>query len=112
LVRIHISAVYRVYMIGFLPGFAYLGKLDPRLATPRKTRPVPVAAGSVGIAGSQGGIYPLNSPGGWNIIGRTPVKLFDPEKEMPARLKIGDHVQFYPVTKEEFRGLAGTLEPL
>ena len=105
LVSIHSSGIYRVYMIGFLPGFAYLGKLDHRLATPRKMRPVPVVAGSVGIAGSQSGIYPLNSPGGWQIVGRTPVKLFDPEKEMPTLLKVGDRVQFYPVSPGEFKEL-------
>jgi inhibitor of KinA len=105
LVSVHSSGIYRVYMIGFLPGFAYLGKMDQRLVTPRKMRPVPVLAGSVGIAGSQGGIYPLNSPGGWQIIGRTPVRLFDPRKEMPTTLKIGDRVQFYPVTPGEFKEL-------
>jgi len=107
LVSLHSSPVYRVYMIGFLPGFAYLGKLDPRLETPRKIRPVPVKAGSVGIAGNQGGIYPLNSPGGWHIVGRTPWRMFDPEKEIPVRLRTGDRVQFFPITREEFRELAG-----
>src|SRR5882724_4106361 len=106
LIRLHSSGIYRVYMIGFLPGFAYLGKLDQRLETPRKNRPVPVLAGSVGIAGYQGGIYPLNSPGGWHIIGRTPLKMFDPEKEVPVRLKTGDRVQFFPVTRDEYRELA------
>jgi inhibitor of KinA len=106
LIALHSSGIYRVYMIGFLPGFAYLGKLNPRLETPRKIRPVPVMAGSVGIAGNQAGIYPLNSPGGWHILGRTPLKMFDPEKEMPIRLRTGDRVQFTPITTEEFREMA------
>ena len=101
-IELHSSFIYRVYMIGFLPGFPYLGRIDPRLEMGRKSRPVPVAAGGVGIAGNQTGIYPVNSPGGWQIIGRTPVKLFDPEKEPPVRLNIGDQVQFYAVSKEEF----------
>jgi inhibitor of KinA len=106
-IHLHTNRIYRVYMIGFLPGFTYLGKLDPRLETPRKTRPVPVLAGSVGIAGNQAGIYSLNSPGGWHIIGRTPVKLFDPAKGIPVRLKTGDQVQFYPVSREEYLEIAG-----
>jgi inhibitor of KinA len=93
-------------MIGFLPGFPYLGRIDRRLEIGRKSRPVPVAAGGVGIAGNQTGIYPVNSPGGWQIIGRTPVKLFDPEKEVPVRLNIGDRVQFYGVNREEFEALS------
>jgi len=108
LIHLHSSVVYRVYMIGFLPGFPYLGKIDPRLEIPRKDKPVPVMAGSVGIAGNQTGIYPLNSPGGWQIIGRTSLKLFDPHAEVPIRLKPGDRVQFVPVTEGEYRAaLAG-----
>ena len=107
IIRLHSSFIYRVYMIGFLPGFPYLGRIDPRLETGRKSRPAPVAAGGVGIAGNQTGIYPVNSPGGWQIIGRTPVKLFDPKKEPPVRLNIGDQVQFYAVSKEEFETLSG-----
>ncbi|HEY8971183.1 MAG TPA: 5-oxoprolinase subunit PxpB [Puia sp.] len=106
IIRLHSSFIYRVYMIGFLPGFPYLGRIDPRLETGRKSRPAPVAAGGVGIAGNQTGIYPVNSPGGWQIIGRTPVKLFDPKKEPPVRLNIGDQVQFYAVSKEEFETLS------
>jgi inhibitor of KinA len=104
-IGLHCSFIYRVYMIGFLPGFPYLGRIDPRLEIGRKSRPAPVAAGGVGIAGNQTGIYPVNSPGGWQIIGRTPIKLFDPKKEPPVRLGIGDRVQFYAVSKEEFEGL-------
>lgn len=106
IVSLHSSFIYRVYMIGFLPGFPYLGRIDPRLETARKSSPAPVVAGGVGIAGNQTGIYPVSSPGGWQIIGRTPVRLFDPEKEPPVRLNIGDQVQFYAVSKEEFEALA------
>lgn len=102
-IELHTAAVYRVYMIGFLPGFPYLGTVDQRLEVPRKTRPVPVAAGGVGIAGLQTGIYTLNSPGGWSIIGRTPTTLFDPEGNPPVRLQTGDRVQFYPISAAEFR---------
>ncbi|HEX9508891.1 MAG TPA: 5-oxoprolinase subunit PxpB [Puia sp.] len=106
IIRLHTSGAYRVYMIGFLPGFPYLGKVDPALEISRKERPVPVAAGGVGIAGNQTGIYPLNSPGGWQIIGRTPLKLFDPRALVPVRMKIGDWVQFFSVTQQEFRDLS------
>jgi inhibitor of KinA len=99
----HSSALYKIHMIGFLPGFPYMGGIDPRLAISRKPRPVPVLAGGVGIAEQQTGIYPLNSPGGWQIIGRTPWELFIPEKETPVRLHLGDRVLFYPITPVQFR---------
>lgn len=102
IIRIHTSVQYRVYMIGFLPGFAYMGVVDDKIVMPRKQQPVNVKEGSVGIAGKQTGIYPLSSPGGWQIIGRTPVKMFDAEKDVPAFLKAGDIVQFYSITKDEF----------
>lgn len=102
LVQLHCSRVYRVFMIGFLPGFPYMGEVDNRLIIARKNRPVPLIAGSVGIAGSQTGVYPLNSPGGWQIIGRTPLKLFDPFSDIPSKLSIGDYVQFFPITWEQF----------
>lgn len=105
-VEIHTAGLYRVYMVGFLPGFSYMGRVDERLQLPRKNRPVPVMAGGVGIAGMQTGIYPLNSPGGWQIIGRTPIKLFDPLEEPPVRLQTGDQVQFYPVPPSAFRQLS------
>lgn len=105
IIDLHCNQTYRVYMIGFLPGFPYLGTLDEKIAMPRKTQPQIVAAGSVGIAGRQTGIYPLNSPGGWNIIGRTPLKLFDPHKEFPTLLNAGDIAQFYPINKKEFLNL-------
>ena len=91
-------------MIGFQPGFAYMGKLDERIATPRKTSPrVQVPAGSVGIAGFQTGIYPLASPGGWQIIGQTPLKIFDKAKTDPCRFKAGDSIQFISISKDEFK---------
>ena len=98
----HVSREYRVYMLGFLPGFAYLGQVDEQISIPRKPAPASVVAGSIGIAGNQTGIYPMNSPGGWQIIGRTPVKLFDPERNEPVLLKAGDSVRFYPITRHEF----------
>jgi inhibitor of KinA len=101
-IRIHHSGSYRIYMVGFLPGFPYMGKIDSRLEIPRKDRPVPVIAGGVGIAGSQTGIYPLNSPGGWQIIGRTPVRLFDWQADPPIRFQCGDLVEFYPISRKEF----------
>lgn len=102
IIDLHISKIYRVYMLGFLPGFAYLGEIEPRLVMPRKETPVAVQAGSVGIVSNQTGIYPLNSPGGWQIIGRTPLKLFEPKNVNPVKLKAGDEVQFYRITREEF----------
>ncbi|MGB8190379.1 MAG: carboxyltransferase domain-containing protein, partial [Chitinophagaceae bacterium] len=100
---IHCSTLYRVFMIGFLPGFAYMGKVDERLATPRRPQPrEQVEAGSVGIAGWQTGIYPLQSPGGWQIIGRTPVKLFNASATSPSLLSAGDRVRFYSITPEAF----------
>lgn len=101
-INIHTNTIYNVYMIGFLPGFSYMGEVNAKIAVPRKQTPTPVMAGSVGIAGSQTGIYPLNSPGGWQIIGRTPLRLFDPFAPEPVKLQAGDRVQFYAITKEEF----------
>jgi KipI family sensor histidine kinase inhibitor len=94
----HSAALYRVFMLGFLPGFAYLGSVDPAIAAPRRPTPrLSVPAGSVGIAGRQTGIYPCQSPGGWQIIGRTPFRPFDPSRLQPALLAPGDHVRFMPV---------------
>lgn len=105
-IKIHIERTYRVYMIGFLPGFAYMGKVDKRIATPRHSRPrTNVPAGSVGIAGFQTGIYPLNSPGGWQLIGQTPLKIFDTKKEVPCLLKAGDFVQFVSINKKDLEKL-------
>ena len=105
-IEIHSKPVYRVYFLGFLPGFAYLGGMDERIAAPRLERPrLKVPAGSVGIAGKQTGIYPIESPGGWRLIGRTPLRLFNPEKEPPTLLQPGDRVKFVPVDEYEFREL-------
>lgn len=105
IIALHTSRVYRVYTIGFLPGFSYMATVDEKLVTARKASPEPVAAGSVGIAGAQTGIYPLNSPGGWHIIGRTPVKQFDADAPELVKLKAGDHVQFYGISKQEYESL-------
>ena len=102
-IQIHTSKTYKVYMLGFLPGFAYMGELDERIVMPRRPQPVNIMAGSVGIAGRQTGIYPSASPGGWQIIGRTALKLFDANKEEPTLLRAGDMVQFYSITKDEFK---------
>ena len=94
-IRLHGEMVYRVYMLGFLPGFAHLGTVHPRIAMPRLDAPrLRVPAGSVGIAGAQSGIYPCDSPGGWRIIGRASVKLFDVGRDEPSMLKVGDRVKF------------------
>ena len=97
-VDLFLSATYRVYMLGFLPGFAYMGEVDERIAAPRlKTPRTKVPKGSVGIAGKQTGIYPLESPGGWNIVGRTEVPLFAPHANEPCLLRPGDEVRFVRV---------------
>jgi inhibitor of KinA len=102
-VRAHAATTYRVFMLGFVPGFAYLGIVDARIAMPRHATPrVRVPAGSVGIAGVQTGIYPMDTPGGWQLIGRTPLKPFDPDRAEPFLMKAGDAVQFYPIAREEF----------
>jgi len=97
----HAAGRYRVYMLGFLPGFAYLGGVDPTIAMPRRDTPrTAVPAGSVGIAGVQTGVYPLECPGGWRLIGRTPVSMFDATQQRPARLLPGDIVRFVPLPPE------------
>jgi len=103
LIRIHSSKTYTVYMLGFLPGFSYMGIVDDEIVMPRKVNPrARVEAGSVGIAGYQTGIYPLPSPGGWQIIGRTPLRLFNADNSDFTLLKPGDQVQFYSISKDEF----------
>jgi KipI family sensor histidine kinase inhibitor len=102
-IRLHSSPTYLVYFLGFSPGFVYLGGLPealhtPRLATPRQS----VAGGSVGIAGSQTGIYPVDSPGGWRLIGRTPLRMFDPEAMPPTRLQPGDRMKFVAIDRARF----------
>ena len=95
-VEIFLSKIYRVYMLGFLPGFSYMGEVDKRIAAPRKSSPrLKIPKGSVGIAGRQTGIYSLESPGGWQIIGRTNIELFTPNANTPTFLQAGDSVKFY-----------------
>lgn len=107
-VEIHTSRTYTCYMLGFTPGFVYLGDVDDRIAVPRLPTPrVKIPAGSVGIAGKQTGWYGVESPGGWVLIGRTPMKTFDPHKDPPTFIRPGDKVQFYKITKEEYRRWKG-----
>jgi len=107
-IRIHSAVPYRIYTIGFAPGFFYLGGLDPRLHTPRMETPrVLVPAGSVGIAEAQTGAYPIDSPGGWRIIGRTPLKLFDSSRPEPFLYKAGDSIRFTPISPETYRRIEG-----
>lgn len=106
IIEIHSSAVYTVYMIGFVPGFPYLGGLSEKLKAPRKQNPrAAIPAGSVGIAGQQTGIYPLETPGGWQIIGRTPLTLFDVKSQQPSLLKAGDKIKFEPISFTDFEKL-------
>ncbi len=104
-VQIHTSGHYRVYMLGFLPGFAYMGEVDNVIELPRKQQPLNVIAGSVGIAGKQTGVYPLNSPGGWQIIGRTPLNFFNKNNNEPTLVKAGDSVKFISINKDEFENI-------
>ena len=102
-IRIHSSSDYLIYMLGFLPGFTYLGGLDERIHTPRLANPrVLIPAGSVGIGGSQTGIYPVDSPGGWQLMGMTPVKTYDPNRAEPILVQAGDYIRFVPVSEEEY----------
>lgn len=102
-IKLHSEVEYLVYMLGFTPGFTYLGGMNKKLETPRLSNPrVKIPAGSVGIAGKQTGVYPIDSPGGWQLIGRTPIDLYEPKRENPILLSAGDYVKFIPITKEEF----------
>ena len=99
----HAGRTYRVYMIGFVPGFAYLAEVDGRIAAPRRASPrALVPAGAVGIAGPQTGVYPASTPGGWNIIGRTPLQPFNPQREPPCLFEPGDSVRFVPISRGDF----------
>ena len=103
LVTLHTKHHYTVYGIGFLPGFMYLGGLPKKLETPRRSIPrLQVSKGSVGLAGKQTGIYPQESPGGWNIIGRCPVPIFDGTKDPPSFVQVGDKIKFYEITQAEY----------
>ena len=110
-IAIHSGGTYLVYMLGFLPGFAYMGGMDERIATPRLASPrARIPAGSIGIAGGQTGIYPLASPGGWQLIGRTPVKMFAMEGETGKfALSAGDRVKFVPISEEQYREMEGKV---
>lgn len=102
-VNLQAGADYRVHCVGFIGGFPFLGGLPPKLATPRRESPrKEIPAGSVGIGGKQTGIYPVKSPGGWNIIGRTPLRLFDPQQNPPGLLRTGDRVRFRPIDRKQF----------
>lgn len=113
----HSSGDYLIYMMGFIPGFAYLGGMSKEIATARLENPrAAIPAGSVGIAGEQTGIYPLESPGGWQIIGRTPIKLYDPNSSSPILLRAGNYIRFKPIDVEEYEVIekevnAGTYIP-
>lgn len=102
IIDLHTSPVYTVYCIGFLPGFMYLGGLNTSLEHPRRKEPrLDIAKGAVGIGGKQTGVYPQQSPGGWNIIGNSPVSLFDPSKDKPCEISVGDRIKFYQIDKAE-----------
>jgi inhibitor of KinA len=110
-VAIHTSAPLRIYMLGFTPGFPYLGGISARIAAPRLDVPrVKIPAGSVGIAGTQTGIYPIESPGGWRLIGRTPLRIFDPRAERPFLFAAGDYLQLFAAGPDEFHALQQQVE--
>jgi inhibitor of KinA len=106
----HSASKYLVYFLGFQPGFMYLGGLDQDLHHPRRGNPKVVPKGSVAIGGSQTGVYPFESIGGWNVIGQSPVQLFDPNQEVPCKMKSGDFVKFVPITKSEFENISKGVE--
>jgi inhibitor of KinA len=110
-IKIHCSESYYVYMLGFTPGFCYLGGMDERIATPRKKTPrLAIPAGAVGIADKQTGIYPIESPGGWQLIGKTPLKLFNPAGKPEFLIRAGDFIKFIPVTGEEYQDILNKVE--
>ncbi|MBR5109657.1 MAG: 5-oxoprolinase subunit PxpB [Clostridia bacterium] len=110
-IDIHTSCDYLIYMLGFLPGFCYLGGLDERIHTPRLETPrLKIPAGSVGIGGKQTGIYPMDSPGGWQLMGKTPVKTYDPERDPAILVQAGEYIRFVEIGEAEFKRIAGLVE--
>jgi KipI family sensor histidine kinase inhibitor len=108
--ELHSNTEYRVYAIGFAPGFAYLGDVDPRIAAPRLATPrSSVPRGAVAIADRQTAVYPASSPGGWNLIGRSPLRMFDPDAKPPMPVSVGDRVRFVPIDREAFLSAGGQL---
>ncbi|MGL5345850.1 MAG: 5-oxoprolinase subunit PxpB [Peptostreptococcaceae bacterium] len=111
LVSIHTNQEYLIYMLGFLPGFAYLGGMDKKLVTPRLDNPrIKINAGSIGIGGEQTGIYPIESPGGWRIIGRTPIKPYDINRKNPVIYEVGDYIRFIAINKNEYYRISDLLQ--
>lgn len=111
IIRRHAGRDYLIYMLGFLPGFAYLGGLDERLFTPRLENPrTAIPAGSVGIGGEQTGVYPVASPGGWQLIGRTPVPVYDLSKPDPILYAAGDYIRFQPITQAEYYSILDEVQ--
>jgi len=111
IIKIHSSASYLVYMLGFTPGFCYLGGMDQRIAMPRKQTPrLKIPEGAVGIADQQTGIYPIESPGGWQLIGQTPLKLFDAHRKPEFLFNMGDTLRFVPVTETEYNVIKAEVE--
>ncbi len=110
-IRLHHRSDYLIYMMGFLPGFPYMGGMNPQLATPRLEKPrTKIPGGSVGIAGTQTGIYPITSPGGWRVIGRTPLKLYDPQRDPPMLLSAGHYIRFYPIEEDQYQDILRQVE--
>lgn len=110
-IRLHTVPEYLIYMLGFTPGFTYLGGLNEKIHTPRLAQPrVKIPGGSVGIAGSQTGVYPIDSPGGWQLIGRTPVKLYDPNRAEPILPRAGQYIKFRAIDQAEFDSIAEQAE--
>ena len=110
-IKIHSSVDYLIYMIGFTPGFSYLGGMSDKIEAPRLKIPrTKIPAGSIGIAGKQTGIYPIESPGGWQLIGRTPIKLYDPNSQIPILLQAGNYIKFIPIEKEEYDNICNLVE--
>lgn len=113
IIHIHSEPIYTLYFIGFLPGFLYLGDVDKRIQMPRhKTPRQKVEKGSVGIAKNQTGVYPMSSPGGWQIIGKTPLDLFDVYQKPPSPFRPGDQIQFYPINRVEFKDIKNSKKPI